>query len=101
MERGEVFIDQSEILTLESMPLQYVLHIVGNLPTPCHHLRAQISEPDSQNQIQVEIYSMVNPDEICTQVLKPFDTSLPLGGFETGTYPLLVNGEKVGEIEAP
>ncbi len=101
MKRGNVFIEESGIVMLESMPPQYVLHIVGNLPTPCHKLRARLSQPDEKNQIQVEVYSLVNPDEICTQVLSPFDSNISLGSYKTGKYSVLLNGQKVAEIDAP
>jgi hypothetical protein len=101
MNRGEVFIDESGIIILESMPPQFELRIVGNLPTPCHRLRAVVSQPDDQNNIQVDVYTLVNPEEICTQVLQPFDTGIRLGSFTPGKYTVLLNGEKVGEIEAP
>ena len=101
MKRGEVFIDESGIVTQESMPPKYVLHIVGNLPTPCHKLRANLSQPDDQNQINVEVFSLVNPDEICAQVLSPFDSNIALGSYQTGKYSVLLNGQKIGEIDAP
>lgn len=100
MNRGEVFIDQSDILILESYPPQFVLHIVGSLPTPCHHLRAVVSEPNEQKQIQIEVYSLVDPDEICAQMLEPFDSRIPLGSYEPGKYTVIVNGVSVGEIDA-
>jgi hypothetical protein len=86
---------------MESFPPQYMLHLVGNLPTPCHHLRANVSQPDDQNRIQVEVYSLVDPEEICTQVLSPFENNLSLGSFETGKYTLLLNGKQIAEIQAP
>jgi hypothetical protein len=98
MQRGEVFIDSQEILVLESFPLQFRLHVIGSLPTPCHELRAVVDEPDEQNRILVQIYSLIDPDMVCTQVLEPFDTSLSLGSYASGSYTVFVNGEEVGEI---
>ena len=98
MQRGEVFIDSQEILILESFPLQFRLHVIGSLPTPCHELRAVVNEPDKQNDIQVQIYSLVDPDKVCIQVLEPFDVSLSLGSYASGSYTVFVNGEEVGEI---
>jgi hypothetical protein len=100
MTRGDVMIDSSEILVLESFPIQATLHLKGALPTPCHKLRAEVSEPDEQNRIQVEVYSLVEPGQVCIQVLEPFETNIPLGSFASGTYEVWVNGEKVGEINA-
>lgn len=101
MTRGEVFIDEMQILTMESFPPQFLLQISGSLPTPCHHLRADMSEPDAQNRIMVEVYSLTDPDTACIQVLEPFQQGINLGSLPQGSYTVLVNGEQVAEIEAP
>ncbi len=101
MERGEVFIDQVQILARQGFPRRYVLHMKGSLPTPCHRLRTHTNQPDKQNRIQVEVYSLVNPEEMCAQVLEPFETSLQLGSFPEGRYQVFVNEELAGEILAP
>lgn len=101
MNRGNVFIDSSEILTLESFPPQFRLFIEGNLPTPCHELRADVSEPTADNQIDVDVYSVVDPDVMCIQVLEPFSESIPLEDLPGGTYNVALNGERVGEITVP
>src|SRR5919108_409153 len=75
LQRGEVHIASQEILILESFPPQFRLHVTGSLPTPCHQLRAVVNEPDEQNQIHVEIYSLVDPNTVCIQVLEPFEAS--------------------------
>jgi hypothetical protein len=101
LSRGKVFIDNAEIATLESNPPQFRVHLTGNLPTPCHHLRAQVSPPDAQNQIQVEVYSLYDPKQFCTAVLQPFDSTIPLGNIPSGKFSVFVNGEKIGELIAP
>jgi len=101
MDRGEVFVDETQLLMMESFPPQYVLQVSGSLPTPCHNLRANISEPDTQNQINVELYSLVDPNVACTQVLEPFQTGITLGTLPQGSYTVLLNGEQVAGIEAP
>ena len=98
MIRGEVFIDRQEILLMESYPVQVALQVSGNLPTPCHMLRAEVSEPDSENNINVELFSLSEPGVICVQVLQPFETSIPLGSYTEGDYTVYVNGEKVSEF---
>jgi len=87
-------------LTLESFPLQFTLHIVGNLPTPCNALRVAISPPDAGNKILMDVYSVINPNRVCTQVLQPFDVNIPLGSFPQGNYSLWINGELVAEFQA-
>ncbi len=98
--RGSAFLDAKELLTLESFPLQFMLHLTGSLPTPCQQLRVAVSQPDSENKILVDVYSVSNPDEICVQVLEPFDVTIPLGSFPTGLYTLWVNGEMVAEFQS-
>lgn len=100
LSKGNIFIDSAEILILESYPVQIVLSLQGNLPTPCHQLRVDAQAPDEQNRIYVEAYSVSDPNAICIQVLKPFDASTPLGSFPSGHYTVWVNGEKVGEFDA-
>lgn len=98
MKRGDATIGESEVLLLESYPVQVRLSLKGTLSTPCHHLRAKVNLPDAQNRIQVEVYSLYNPDEICIQMLQEFETSIPLGSFSKGSYTVWVNGKQVGEF---
>jgi hypothetical protein len=101
LNRGEVFIDEILILTMESFPPQFLLQVAGSLPTPCHHLRAEVSDPNAENRIDVEIYSLVDPDDVCIQVLESFQQGINLGSYPQGNYTVFVNGEQAGEIEAP
>jgi inhibitor of cysteine peptidase len=98
MVRGQVDIASSEVILLESFPVQVRLNLKGALPTPCHQLRAEVSGPDDQKRIDVEVYSLVDPEEVCVQMLEPFETSINLGSFPSGTYSVWVNGEEVGDI---
>jgi len=99
MRRGEVVIGKSEVLVMESYPLQVMLSIQGTLSTPCHHLRAKVEKPDIENRIQVELYSLVDPNEICVQILEDFETNLPLGSYPDGSYTIWLNGIQVGEFK--
>jgi hypothetical protein len=98
--RGNVFLDSTELLTLESFPLQFMLALKGSLPTPCNQLRVDISPPDPENKIVVDVYSVVEADAICAQVVEPFEENFPLGSFPAGHYTLWVNGELVAEFDA-
>jgi hypothetical protein len=101
LQRGEAFVDGVDILVMESFPPQYSLHIQGTLPTPCHQLRVEIAPPDSQMNIQISVYSVVDPSAICTQVLAPFDVTAPLQSLSTGKYTVVVNGQEAGSIDVP
>jgi hypothetical protein len=96
--RGEVFLESTDIVILESDTPKFVLRLAGALPTPCHELRVAVSKPDDENDIQVEVYSVTDPDEICIQVLEPFDTTIPLGVLAAGEYQVVVNGNEIGVI---
>lgn len=96
--RAGVSVTSQELLVKESYPLQVSLHITGTLPTPCHQLKVEVGEPDEQNQIAVEVYSLVNPKQNCIQVLKAFDETVPLGSYPDGTYTVTINGEEAGQF---
>jgi hypothetical protein len=98
--RGNVYLDSTELLTLESFPLQFTLVFKGNLPTPCHQLHVEVGPPDADNRINVDVYSVVQTDMACVQVLEPFEQNLPLGSFPAGHYTLWVNGELIAEFDA-
>ncbi len=100
LRRGNVYLDQVDLLIMESYPIQVSLSIQGSLPTPCHQLRVVVSEADEENRIQVELYSLVDPVLLCVQVLEPFSLDLPLGAFSTGHYEVWINDERVGEFDA-
>jgi hypothetical protein len=95
-----MFIDHSELLIMESYPIQISLALQGSLPTPCNQLRVIASPPDEQNRIQVDVYSVIDPDQVCTQVLEPFEVNVGLGSFQAGHYTVWVNGESAGEFDA-
>jgi hypothetical protein len=98
--RGRAFVEATDILVLESFPLQFQLSLSGSLPTPCHELRIVVEEPDAQNNIEVDVYSVVDPNAICIQVLQPFEASVNLGSFPSGHYTVVINGEVAGEFDA-
>ncbi|MFO7585572.1 MAG: hypothetical protein R6W69_12670 [Anaerolineales bacterium] len=79
-------------------PLQFLLYVSGNLPDPCHELRMKVDEPDKNGRVDVQLYSLRDPDMMCIQVLQPFDFEFPLQ-FPAGSYQLYLNGEKIAEFE--
>jgi glucose/arabinose dehydrogenase len=98
LNRGAAFVNTSEVLLLESFPVQVQLRVTGALPTPCNQLRVAVAEPDAQNRIKVEVYSVVDPNVICIQVLADFDETFDLGSYPSGKYEVWVNGELAGEF---
>ena len=85
---------------MESFPVQIMLSLSGSLPTPCNQLRVVNHPPNDENQIHVDVYSVIDPTQVCVQVLEPFDANIGLGSFPTGHYTVWVNGEMVGEFDS-
>jgi len=99
MMRGHAFADVMEIDVEPGTPAKVSLLIKGDLPTPCHILQVDMAAPDSENRIQIEVYSLVDPNKMCAQVLVPFEQELVLGSFSAGKYSVWVNSQKVGEFD--
>jgi hypothetical protein len=97
--RGNVYISEASLIIRESFPPQISLILKGELPTPCNQIRAEIHPPDAQNKINVDAYSVVDPNLVCTQVLEPFEESVDLGTYPTGHYTVWVNGQMAGEFD--
>lgn len=100
LSRGIVFIQEMDLLIRESFPPQIALSLSGELPTPCHQLRVQVSEPNAENRIDVEAYTVVNPDLACIQVVEPFTANIDLGTFPSGHYSVWVDEELAGEFDS-
>ena len=100
MAQDPVQIVKTELLTLESSPVQFVLKISFFMPTPCHQYRISISQPGANNQINVEVYSLRKPNQVCTLMAlsTPTEVSLNLGSFTAGHYSVWVNDEKATEF---
>ena len=97
--RGTVYLNQVDLPIRESFPPQVSLNLAGDLPTPCNQLRVEIKPPDPQNKILADVYSVVDPNQVCVQVLEPFEASIDLGTFPTGHYTVWVNGQMAGEFD--
>ncbi len=98
--RASTFVTSSSLLAMDSFPPQIELILSGAMPTPCHSLRAVVHEPDSANNIDVEVYSVANGDKLCDQVLQSFDATIPLGAYPPGHYTVSVNGALVGDFNS-
>jgi len=90
--RGPVYIDSVDLLMLESWPVQVRALVKGSLPTPCHRLAWDLSSPDASGRIVLDVYSTTDADVICVEVLEPFEQSIGVGSFISGSYVLVVNG---------
>jgi hypothetical protein len=97
MLRGEIELVNVKMISLESDPAQFALQIEGALPTPCHLLRVEASNSEDQSSIEVDIYSLIDPDRICIQALEPFSEAIPLVGITNNGIHVIVNNQLIGE----
>ncbi|OGO15803.1 MAG: hypothetical protein A2Z14_02720 [Chloroflexi bacterium RBG_16_48_8] len=88
--------DSSEIIVLESYPVQVEVVAKGDLPTPCHEIKWEVSAPDENKAIHISIYSEVESGIFCAQFLEPFVVRIPLGDFEEVGYSVWINDYEVG-----
>jgi hypothetical protein len=102
LKRDQVFMDMgnSSLLIMESYPVQVSALLNGSLSDPCHQLRVVVVPANAENQINLEVYSVVDPTKACITVIQPFSANIPLGSFKEGHYLVTVNGELLGEFDA-
>lgn len=94
---GAVLIDASDLLIMESFPIQVSLSVEGTLPTPCHGLGWL--DLDDGSTIQVTVFSIEpGPAVSCIAVEEPFSLSISLGSFAEEERTVTLNGEVVGEF---
>jgi hypothetical protein len=98
LQRVDVTVESASIFVMESFPVQYSILLGGNLPTPCHELRVVTHTADADNKINLEVYAVVDPNVMCTEVLQPFEQTISLGAFPKGQYTVWVNGKKMAEF---
>ena len=102
MNRGNVFLDLegSEILVMESAPVQVNVLLKGDLPDPCHELRVVPTTDEAAKRVDLEVYSLTKKGGACITVLQSFEATIMLGSFTGGTYEVFANGEKLGEFDS-
>lgn len=97
--RGPAYLEESELLIMESDPIQLAVRLKGNMPTPCHQLRWRVSGPED-GELAVEVYSTIPLGLDCIQVLEPFEETIQLGSVEGGSYTVTINGDELGTVDA-
>jgi hypothetical protein len=102
MMQGKVEIVSASVVVAESMPPQISVALAYRLVTPCNDLRVSVSQPDSADRIQLQVYGVAPKDKPCTlmALATPQKTSISLGSYPAGTYTVWVNGAEVGEFKS-
>lgn len=79
-------------------PPRAALGLVGYMPSVCNELRVEISPPDEEYNVFIEIYSLVNPAIQCDNVFQQFETSILLGRYSPGRYYVWINDSLIGDF---
>ncbi len=92
--RGSVNIQKVDVFMPAGQPVQVNLQISYFTPTPCHRLRLVVHSPDAEHRINLEAYSLMKPDQVCTlmRMATPSMVHLSLGSFPAGHYSVWING---------
>jgi hypothetical protein len=90
-------IDGLDVLTLESFPPQYMLHVKAGLPSGCAQPLSNRIVGRQGNVIQVEVLNSLPDNAICTAIYGMYDLNINLGSdFTSGqTYTVRVNDKEV------
>lgn len=92
-DRGQAIVTGTEVLILESFPVQVNVVARGDLPDSCTTIDQVITQR-SDTGFRVAVTTFRQPDQICTQAIVPFEEtiSLDVAGLPAGTYQVTVNG---------
>ncbi|MGE5124392.1 MAG: hypothetical protein ACM3H7_07730, partial [Acidobacteriaceae bacterium] len=91
-------ISNSQLITSAAQPIQASIVLKGSLPDACHQLRVTVTQPDENDVINLEAYSVARPDAICTANLRPFEAPVLLGSYSSGHFIIYINGQMLGEF---
>jgi inhibitor of cysteine peptidase len=92
---GKAPVQSIEILIMESFPVQVAVLARGELPDACTEIDEISQTVDlEKDTLWVEITTVRTTDEVCIQVLAPFEERIPLEvyGLPAGTYTVDVDG---------
>lgn len=81
-------------------PPRVVVGFLGSMPSVCNELRINVSLPDANARIFIEVYSLIDPDLKCEDVFQQFEASILLGTYSPGRYTVWVNEGLIGDFVA-
>ena len=99
--RTEVTPAVTDIVFLETFPVQVRLIVEGELPNPCSHLGWYVMPGDDQGRIEVALYADEPTETACIQVVASYSQVIPIGAFERGSYAVFLNDQPVEEFVLP
>jgi hypothetical protein len=94
---GDVWVTGADVRIMESFPVQIMLDVTGEKPTPCHEIFWTVD--DDGEVIEIEMISQVAAEQVCAEVIEPFNIAVPLGSWAEESREIELNGEIVGSFE--
>lgn len=98
--RGWLNVRSAEIVKNPGARVPYRLVVRGEMPTTCHSWRAVVRGPAAEPRFDVEMYSLVDPQVICIQMVGEFEGEIELPTPPPGRYEVRINGQRVAELVA-
>lgn len=86
-----VTIETVEVQLAESFPVQMFVEVSGYLPDPCWEPVEPVVEQDGQ-RFNIEIVAEREADQMCPQVIEPYEKTISFGAMDPGQYLVSVNG---------
>jgi hypothetical protein len=92
--RNPAYVDDVDVLILESFPVQLRAVVSGHKSVPCVELEEPAVIRDGNTFTIVLAETPLDPLILCAQVLAPFEVTVALDatGLEAGTYTVVANG---------
>ncbi len=89
----EAQVQSVSIQVIQGNPLQVNAVVRGNLSQACARL-GQSQVQSTGNAFQITLYEISPADQVCAQVVTPFETTIALNinGLPAGTYTVTANG---------
>lgn len=82
----------------EYTPPRAAIVITGYMPSVCNELRIEISPPDEQFRVFIDVYSLIDPDIQCDNVFQQFEAEILLGTYSPGRFSVWVNDALAGDF---
>ncbi len=95
---GAIVNNTSLVERFDLDPFRVELSISGSLPSVCNELRIDVAPPNTDYQIFIEVYSLINKDVNCDNVFQQFEANLLLGVYSNGRYTVWVNDAYAGDF---
>lgn len=77
------------------------IRVSGDLPTPCHEAMIEVMEPGPERVVNLEVWSRIDAETICIQVLAPFSVTADLHGLAPGIYSVQNGGKELTTFVVP